>query len=147
MHEGEGRLVGAGGIRLGQQRLEAIGRELGRIQLVSQLGQDLRAFVGKVLIDDVPGLRLAVHDTGRALIPVFTLLPGCPASLGIKAVQLVRAAAYIRIEGELNRVLLLLEDVLGEDPGAAPAVEEGGVEARVGLLEIESDRVVIDRGH
>ena len=36
-HEGEGRLVGAGGLRLRQQRLETIGGEFRHIQLVRQL--------------------------------------------------------------------------------------------------------------
>src|SRR5690606_35626983 len=97
--------------------------------------------------DDVLGYRLAVHDAGRAFIPVFTFFPGCPTSLGIKTMQLVRAAAYIRIKGELNRIILLLKDVLGEDSGAAPTVEEGGVEARIGLLQREFDSVIIQRSH
>ena len=78
------------------------------------------------------GFGSTIHDAGRALVPIFASFPGCPEPLGIEAVQLVRTAAYIRIEGKLNRISLLLEDVLGHDPVAAPAVEEAGVEAGVG---------------
>ncbi len=81
------------------------------------------------------GYRFAIHDAGRALVPIFAFFPGCPEPLGIKAVQLVWTAAYIWIEGKQSRIGFLLEDVLGHDPGAAPAVEEGGVEAGVGLLQ------------
>src|SRR4051812_43819747 len=112
-----------------------------------QLRQNLRALVGKELEDDVVGLRLAVHDAGRALVPILTSFPGCPAPLRIEAVQFVRTAADIWVEGELNWVFLLLKDVFGEDAGAAPAVEEMSVEARVGLLKHKFDRIVIDRSH
>ena len=110
-----------------------------------QLRQDLSAFSVKSLDDDVLGLRLAIHDPGRALVPIFASFPGRPEPLWIKAVQLVRTAAYKRIVGKLDRVFLLLEDVLGHDPGAAPAVEEGGVEAGVGLIEFKRHRVIIGR--
>ena len=61
--------------------------------------------------------------------------------------QLVRTTAYIRIEFEQDRIICLLKDVLGHDPGAAPAVEEGGVEAGVGLVQLELDRVIILSSH
>ena len=107
----------------------------------------MSAFIVKGLEDDVFGLGLAIEDTGGAFIPVLTFFPGCPVPLRIEAVQLVRTTAYIRIEGKQDRICLLLEDVLGHDPGAAPAVEEVGVEAGVGLLQLELDRVLIYRRH
>src|SRR5437764_1301870 len=99
-----------------------------------RLRQDLRAFIGKVLIDNVFGFRLAIHDASRGLGPIVAFFPGRPVPLRIKTVQLVRASADIGVEGKLGRVCLFLEDVLREDPGAAPAVEEGSVEAGVWLL-------------
>src|SRR5437868_14191881 len=100
-----------------------------------QLRQDLCAFVGNELENDVMGLGFDVQDARRAFIPILTSFPCCPAPLRIKAVQLIRPAAHIGIEGELNWAYLLLKDVLGEDAGAAPAVEEMSVEARVSLLK------------
>ena len=111
-----------------------------------QLSQDLGAFVGKVLEDDVLGLRLAEQDARRALVPVFPLLPDRPEPVRIKAVQLVRPGADERIELERHRICHRLKDVLGHDPGAAPPVEEGRVEPRVRLLQLEHHRVVVGSG-
>jgi len=96
---------------------------------VCRLGQDLCAFIGEVLEDNELGFRFAVQDTGRAFIPISTFFPSRPCPLGIKAVQLIGAAAYIWIEGEQGRISFFFEDVLGEETGAALAVKEGGVEA------------------
>ena len=103
-----------------------------------QLRQDLSAFIVKELKDDVFGFRLAIHHAGGTFIPVLTFFPGRPAPLRIKAVQLVRTATYIRIKGKQHRIFFLLEDVLGHDPGAAPAVEEGGVEAELACFSSNS---------
>jgi len=61
--------------------------------------------------------------------------------------QLIRAAADVRVEGELDRIFLLLKDVLGEEASAAPAIEEGGMEAGVGLFQFKFNRVIINGCH
>ena len=131
---------------MSQDGLEPIRGEIQVISLVGQLREDLGALIGKVLIDDVLGLRLAVHDAGRAFIPVIAFFPGSPEPLGIKAVQLVGTAADERVELEVDLVTFLFEDVLGHDPRAAPAVKEAGVEARIGLGKLEHDRIIIFGG-
>ena len=111
-------LVGTAGLALLQRRFEAVRRGTDEVGLVRQLRQDLGAFVGEVLEDDVLGLGLAKHDAGRALVPVRTLFPDRPEAGGVKAVQLVGAGADKRVELEGDRVVHLFPDVLGHDPGA-----------------------------
>ena len=144
-HIGEFQLVGAGGVRLGQHGLESIRGDVDHIGGMGELGQNFGAFVGEILEDDIPGLGLAEEHAGRAFVPVGALFPDRPEAGGVEAVQLVRARADKGVELKIDRIFDRLPDMLGHDPGRPPAVEEGGVEARVGDLELEGDRDVVDR--
>ncbi len=53
-----------------------------------QLGQDLGAFIGEVLEDDVLGNRLAIEDAGWAVLPIIPLLPDGPEAGFIKLCSL-----------------------------------------------------------
>lgn len=56
--------------------------------------------------------------------------------------QLVGSAAYRRVVLEGHNVLHILEDVLGHDVGAAPAIQEVGVEPGVRLFQLEDNLVI-----
>jgi dihydroxycyclohexadiene carboxylate dehydrogenase len=68
-------LVRSNRFPLRQCCLEPLRRKVDRVQLMRQLGHDLRALVGERLEDDVRRFRLAVEDPGRAVRPVRALLP------------------------------------------------------------------------
>ena len=93
-------------------------------------------------ISEVFGTGLAV-TRDRGALPVVTQLPDVPFSVGVIAVQHVGAERNRLVEIELGRVLHLLEHMLWHDPDRVPSHREVGVEARVGLLELEHHRVGI----
>ncbi len=64
---------------------------------------------------------------------------------GIEAVQRVGPEPDRRVEGELQRIAGLLEDVLGHDPHRVPAHRVQGMEARVRLLQLVDHGVAVGR--
>lgn len=125
------QLIRAAGVTLRQHRLETVGRHINNINLMRQLRQDLGTFVGEVAKDDVLRLGFAVHDAGRALVPVGSFCPDRPEAGGVETVQFVRTGADEGVELEGHRVFDVLPDVLGHNPGTSPAIQETAMEARV----------------
>ena len=131
------RLLGDGEHALGRDVMDDVELvvELGDHPLVRRTGID---------VGDVFGAGLAEARDGSAH-PVGPLLPDEPLAVGIVGIERVGAQGHRRIEGELQRIARLLEDVLGHHPHGVPAHREQGVEARVGLLELEDDGLRIGR--
>ncbi len=136
-------LVGAVRVALYQRCVHTRRGEVYDVELVRELCDDLGALVVKVAEDEVLRNGLAVHDAGRAVLPVLTLLPDRPLAGRVVAVQHVRSRSdgWIVLEGQ--RVFGISPHVLRHDPDASPAVEEVGVEARVRSREFEDDRVIV----
>ncbi len=79
----------------------------------------------------------------RGPLPVFAALPQNPLAVGINVLERVGAQTDRRVEFERHQVCFLFKNVLGHHVGGAPAHSEGRVEARVGGLQVNDDRVFI----
>jgi len=133
------------GLALLRQREHALGRNVvDDVELVVELRD--HALVRRTGIDirEVLGPWLAEAPEARPL-PVVAQLPNVPFAVGIEAVQRVRAQCDGLVEVELQRVLDLVEDVLGQDPDSGPPHREIGVEPGVRLLQLEDDGIGIGR--
>ena len=114
------------------------------VELVVELRDDALVRWAGIDIGEVLGRRLAIASDGGAL-PILTALPDVPLAVGIEAVEHVGAQRHRLVEVEFQRILDLLEDVLGKDPDTRPPHREIGVEARVGLLQLEDHRLGVWR--
>ena len=129
------------------EREHALGRDVvDDVELVVHLGDDALVRRAGIDVGDVLRARLAEARDGRAL-PVRPLLPDEPLAVGVVGIERIGAQGDRRVVGELQRIAGLLEDVLGHHPHGVPAHREQGVEARVGLLQLEDDGAVVGRRH
>ena len=123
----------------------ALGRDVvDDVELMVELGDHALVRRAGIDVGDVFGPGLAEARDACAL-PVGPLLPDEPLAVGVVGIERVGAQRHRRIEGELQRIARFLEDVLGHHPHRVPAHREQGMEARVGLLELEDDGLRIGR--
>ncbi len=151
MGKGEALQPGGDALAVAHHGEHALGRHvIDHIKVVIALLDDASLWISGSTIDDIFDLRrLLGGHANRTALPVVTQFPDGPVATLVIALQHIGAERDRRVVLECQGIARFFEDVLGHDPGGVPTHGKQCVEARIGFLQMEDDRLrigILDAG-